>query len=289
MPSQLEWNSTIQMTTREQNLEILRRNGQAGNDAFDLWECALALAGLDRPETDPEPYRAHLGELVEAVRAASGRSEDPAACAEALRRGMFAGFGYAGDDDTYDDMRNANLMHVIDRRKGLPVALGILCLAVARRLGWRMVGTAFPTHFLVRIEGGAAAVVIDPFFGGERLETSALRARLKQAMGSAAELEHAHYTAVGDREVAIRLENNIKLRAAQAGDLERALEVLERMILIAPGHGRLVLEKAAILAEQGKISAAIGELESFIGAPGQPGETESEASALLERLRTRLN
>lgn len=277
------------MTTRERNLEILHRNGQAGDESFDLWECALALAGLDRPETNPEPYRQHMGELVEAVRAAGATPENPGACAEALRQGMFKTFGYTGDDDTYDDMQNANVMHVIDRRKGLPVALGVLCLVVARRLGWRMVGTAFPAHFLVRIEGGAGAAVVDPFFGGEILDPAALRARLKQVMGSEAELEQAHYATVGDREVAIRLENNIKLRAAQAGDYERALEIVERMLLLAPGHGRLTVEKAALLAEQGNIQAAIGELESFIDTRRPPSDTRSEASALLERLRTRLN
>lgn len=277
------------MTTREQNLEILRRAGLAGDDSFDLWECVLALAGLDRPESDPAPYREHLRELVDAVRAAGADRDSPAACAEALRQGLFELFGYSGDDETYDDMRNANLMHVIDRRKGLPVALGILALVVARRLGWRMVGTAFPAHFLVRIEGGAGAALIDPFFGGEALGSAALRARLKQAMGTEAELTQAHYAPVSDRDVVLRLENNIKLRAAQAGDMKRALEIVERMQLIAPQQARLVVEKAAVLAEQGEIRAAIGELESFIGGNDHARAPDPEASALLERLRTRLN
>lgn len=277
------------MTTREQNLEILRRAGQAGDESFDLWECVLALAGLDRPDADPGLYRAHVNEVVDAVRALGASPENPAACAIALRQGLFEHFGYHGDEETYDDMRNANLMHVIDRRRGLPVALGILCLVVARRLGWQMTGTAFPAHFLVRIEGGAGAAVIDPFYGGEALSPSALRARLKQALGNDAELGQAHYAAVRDRDVVIRLENNIKLRAAQAGNLERALEVLERMALIAPENAQLIIEKAAMMARQGQISAAIGELESFIDGSDAEHAVPPEASALLERLRTRLN
>ena len=44
-------------------------------------------------------------------------------------------FRYRGDEETYDDLDNANLMRVIERRKGLPVALGILYLYAARSQG----------------------------------------------------------------------------------------------------------------------------------------------------------
>ena len=52
--------------------------------------------------------------------------------------------GYSGDELTYDDLQNANLMRVIDRRKGLPVALGILYLHAARAQGWDRSVSAFP-------------------------------------------------------------------------------------------------------------------------------------------------
>ena len=63
--------------------------------------------------------------------------------------------GYCGDDETYDDLQNANLISVIDRRRGLPVALGIIYLQVARAQGWQATGLAFPGHFLISIDAGA--------------------------------------------------------------------------------------------------------------------------------------
>ncbi len=42
-----------------------------------------------------------------------------------LSRVIAGTFSYQGDRQTYDDLQNANLMRVIDRRKGLPVALAI--------------------------------------------------------------------------------------------------------------------------------------------------------------------
>ena len=45
---------------------------------------------------------------------------------------IYTQHGYHGDLVSYDDTQNANLMGVIDRRKGLPVALGILVVHAAR-------------------------------------------------------------------------------------------------------------------------------------------------------------
>ncbi len=64
-----------------------------------------------------------------------------------------AGYGYRGDAETYDDLANANLIRVIERRKGLPVALGVMWLHAARAAGWAAHGVDFPAHFLVALEG----------------------------------------------------------------------------------------------------------------------------------------
>ena len=56
----------------------------------------------------------------------------------ALARTLVGRHGYAATTSTYDDLQNANLMRVIDRKRGLPVALGILYIHAARRQGWTM-------------------------------------------------------------------------------------------------------------------------------------------------------
>ena len=48
---------------------------------------------------------------------------------EALAEVIARSYGYRGDSETYDDLQNADLVRVIERRKGLPVALSILYLA----------------------------------------------------------------------------------------------------------------------------------------------------------------
>ena len=90
-------------------------------------------------------------------------SDDLVAQADALAAVLAEGYGYAGDTLTYEDLQNANLMRVIDRKKGLPVALGILYIHAGRAQGWDIAGLAFPGHFLVRIEGRGERRILDPF------------------------------------------------------------------------------------------------------------------------------
>ena len=66
--------------------------------------------------------------LCAPVRAA----RSPAARTGALNEIILLKNGYSGDELSYDDLQNANLMRVVDRRKGPPVALGILYIHAAR-------------------------------------------------------------------------------------------------------------------------------------------------------------
>ena len=123
--------------------------GQA-DDEIDLAETALLLAALDRPRVPIERYRDHVAMLQletaqEGTRRGAERSLESRL--EALRAVVVEKYGYRGDRLTYDDLQNANLMRVIDRRKGLPVALGIVYIAVARHQGWWISGLNFPGPF----------------------------------------------------------------------------------------------------------------------------------------------
>jgi regulator of sirC expression with transglutaminase-like and TPR domain len=92
----------------------------------------------------------------------------------ALTQVMAEEHGYNGDRQHYDDLQNANLIRVIDRRRGLPVALGILYLHAARAQGWRAAGINFPGHFLIAVE-----------HDGERAHPRPVRARHADRPGAA--------------------------------------------------------------------------------------------------------
>src|ERR1700730_12793086 len=207
----------------------LRELGAAGSPMLPIGEAALALASFERPRVGLSRYRQHLPSLARDVGRHAGAAGDLAARAQALNEIILLKYGYSGDELTYDDLQNANLMRFVDRRKGLPVALGILYLGVARAQGWDTVGLGFPGHFLIRLSQGPERLILDPFHGGRLLDAAALRELLKAIAGQEIELSPDHYAPVADREVLLRLQNNLKSRLIQAGRHEQAVRVIETM------------------------------------------------------------
>jgi regulator of sirC expression with transglutaminase-like and TPR domain len=273
---------------------LLTRLGEAEGPILPLAEAALAFAQLERPRVDPEGYRAHLDQLADEVAAELGGAATPPLKhrVAALVQVLVGNHGYQGDAETYDDLANADLMRVIDRRRGLPVALGILYIHAARAQGWQAAGLNFPGHFLIRLDAGGERVILDPFAGGEACDAGRLRKLLRLVGGDrddrAGELKPEHYQAVPDREVLLRLQNNIKLRLLQAGNAEAAFEVLRRMRLLAPRHAELWRETGLLAAHLDRLAAGIAALETALRlAP--IADWRHDAVGLLAELKGRLN
>jgi regulator of sirC expression with transglutaminase-like and TPR domain len=262
--------------------QTLERAGEAPDEAIDLAETALALAALERPRVGLDWYRRHLADLSEACAREAGEGVG------GLGRAIGGVYGYHGDVQTYEDLQNANLMRVIDRRKGLPVALGILYLHAARAQGWSAAGLNFPGHFLIRVDTGAERAILDPFHEGHLCDPASLRGLLKTLAGNDAELRPEHYQPVGDREILLRLQNNIKLRLLQADQAERATDVIGTMLTLAPGHAGLWREAGLIHAHLGNVRAAVGALERVIDL-ADDDTVLHEAAVLLQQLKANLH
>lgn len=280
------------MTSHAEAREILRQIGDQPDDAIDLAEAALALAVLELSTADLTGYRRHIqaivADLAERVDDAFRESDSLEARIALLHQVIGERHGYSGDHDTYDDLQNANMMRVIDRRRGLPVALGILYMHAARSQGWSIVGLNFPGHFLVRVDLGSARAIIDPFNEGQVRSVVDLRDLLKATAGSAAELSPDHYQPVANRDVLLRLQNNIKLRHLSAHDIPKALEILEGMRLFAPHEPALWRETGLLEAHTGKLADAITALETFMALSGDEHQRHQTAS-LIQTLKKRLN
>ena len=273
----------------DERKRLLREIGAAAADVrLPLAEAALALAARDAPAAGGPFYRRHLAALAHDIGRAAAPARTIGERIAALNDIVFGKYAYQGDTATYDDLQNANLMRVIDRRRGLPVALGILCIHGGRAQGWQMSGLAFPGHFLIRLEHEGERAIIDPFNLGRLRSPSDLREMLKATAGKAAELEPAHYAPVGDRQVLLRLQNNIKLRLVQCQKLDKALAVVEDMLLFAPGHAELWREAGMLHAHLENYGAAIAALEEFLRRAGG-GAARQHAAALLRQLKGRLN
>ncbi len=261
---------------------------------IDIGQAALQLARIDAPRADWRAAEAALSQLArDAAHLATAITDDsPTLRAESLTGLIALRHGYRGDADTYDDLANANLIRVTERKKGLPVALGIIWLHAARAAGWAAHGVDFPGHFLIAMEGqkggqGGQAVV-DVFSGGMPMLARDLRVLIKRVAGPDAELRPGVMLPMSARAVLLRLQNNIKLRRLQAGDLQGALVCAEDMLRLAPDAAPLWREVAAIHQRIGHVSAALRCYDRFLLLVPS-GEAATRVRAAMAALRTRLN
>ena len=266
--------------------------GQLPDAELDIAAVALQLARVDAPEDDWRAAERHLTEIARAAVEIAAADKAADAGDPERRRAALAGLlhdrlGFAGDTERYDDPANANLLHVLARRRGLPVALGILWLHAAEAAGWEAHGVDFPGHFLVALSG-RGQVVVDVFGGGRPLEARDLRALLKTFAGETAELGRDTLAPMGKRAVLLRLQNNIKVRRLRDGDLTGAVACTEDMLRLAPDAAPLWREAGLMHQRLGHIGAAIASLERFM-ALAPDGPQSARVKGLLDELRQRLN
>ncbi|CAA7613477.1 conserved hypothetical protein [Candidatus Terasakiella magnetica] len=263
---------------------------QSQDEAIGLGDAALVLAALDRQGAETAPYQDYLDALATEVKAALGGGDG--AC-EILAGSLFEVIGrihrFRVDDRDDDDVGNANLMTVIDRRRGVPDVLGLLCLDVARRAGLTVEGLSFPIHFLVRLsDADGRRLIVDPSACGQVVEPAQMRALLKASQGTSAELEPMHYTAMNNRDALIRLQTDIKLRHLRTGRVDLALAVVESMLLFAPTVALLWREAGLMHLRLGNTRPAIAALEHFITQTPN-AQAKARTLALLAELKGHLH
>jgi regulator of sirC expression with transglutaminase-like and TPR domain len=264
--------------------------GALPDSEIDLADAALQLARVDAPQSDWRAARLHLSEIARAAASVAveiGPDDLPAQTA-ALSALLGEEYGYRGDTETYDDLDNANLIRVIERRRGLPVALGILWLHAARSAGWDAHGVDFPGHFLIALEGARTKMVLDVFNGGQPLDGRDLRRLLRRIEGGKGEPRPGLLAPIGARAVLLRLQNNIKQRRLNALDLAGAVACAEDMLRIAPDEAHLWRETAVLHERLDQVAAALRCFERFLELV-PAGDAAARARAAMDELRSRLN
>jgi len=275
------------MSTDEGPAERLRRIGETGEEPLDIAGAALMLSALDHGGRPLGPYHAHLAEIAEHARSEAKMATTVEEGARALATLLVGRYGYDGDRLRYDDPQNADFITVIDRRRGLPVALGILYMHAARAAGFKATGLNSPGHFLLKIEFRSGEALIDPFNGGAAFERESLGAPPVMRMPGA---EDSHpVEAVGDVDVLLRLENNLKVRALQTGERMRALEIVKRMVLIAPRRADLWMDLGRLNEASGALGAAQKSFEACLSLVPPGHALHNEAALGLHTLKRRLN
>jgi len=238
--------------------------GLLDDEEIQLDIAALELSALDHPGTELQPYFDQLDALEDELREAAEDAETSEAQAEALAGLLADRHGFVGDADSYDAPLNADMIRVLDRRRGLPVSLSILYVALARRLGWIAEALNTPSHVLVRLGPLAAPILIDPFHGGLPVSDDTLERLLRQSLGPTARIDPDHVAPLPNRLVLVRLLLNQATRAEQGGDTGRAITVYERIVEVAPSYTQGWWELARLQLADGRGEEARSSLSAML-------------------------
>ncbi|HEY5071579.1 MAG TPA: transglutaminase family protein [Caulobacteraceae bacterium] len=270
--------------TRTEAEAFLTQAGQSPDQDFPLFEAAIACALHEDPSRDPAPTRALADEGAERLQRRL-LSESPE---QALSETMSGDLRLSGDLITYDHPDNADVVAVSERRRGIPVALGVFYLDAARRCGLRLSGVDFPGHFLLRIETEEGPMAMDPFSEGRVIMPSELTRRALHTglTPDVADRLDVLMAPAKDRAVLIRLQNNIFARAVTARDYPRAERSALRRAVLDPTDHRPWIDVAAAREGQGALA---GALEALGRAQILDGGATIAARAFRERVRLRLN
>ncbi|MCD8562526.1 MAG: transglutaminase-like domain-containing protein [Alphaproteobacteria bacterium] len=275
-------------------LRYLETVGMMPDAEIDLAPSALAMALLAHPGLSIERYFHHLGVLAKEVKAAyvvllaEGGKPGAQIQLQALRQVISEAHGYQGDVERYDDLQNADLIRVIDRRRGLPISLAILYIHAAKAQGWNVAGLNMPGHFICRIEAEGERLIFDPFFEARVLGAADLRLLVKKNIGPDAELSASYYQPCTNRDILLRLQNNIKFRLIEGEDYQGALDIVQIMKLVSPTDYRLLFDEGVLYAKLEQPKASIAALDQYIKRAPDPAD-RYDAELLLRQMRESLH
>lgn len=180
----------------------------AADPAARLDALALALAAELRT-VDADGALARLDDLAHEVREVAGVTGGELA---ALSFVLGERHGFAGPQEEYDHPDHSMLDLVLERRRGLPIALSVVYVETARRAGIDLDGVGLSGHYVVgRFREGVAPVLLDPFGGGAPLVAP----------------NSAEVRPWAAHETALRMLNNLVGSYTRRNDLGRAIRAAE--------------------------------------------------------------
>lgn len=259
-----------------------------------LAEGALLIAADEYHDLDVDGYLARIADMGEALRRRLRSDISPTEALIALNRYLFDELGFSGNSEDYYDPKNSFLNEVIDRRLGIPITLAVLYIEIGRRIGLRLEGVSFPTHFLVKCVLRDGAVIIDPYARGASLGLADLQSRL-QTLASEVELDEALaaslLAAATPHDIFARMLNNLRGIYLQRGEREKALAASSRIIALMPEAAEELRDRAELYAELECFRAAVADFRLYLTLrPAAPDASHVRLRlAQLEPLAARLN
>ncbi|MEI8380937.1 MAG: transglutaminase-like domain-containing protein [Planctomycetota bacterium] len=158
----------------------IQKFAEQPEEKLDLEEGMWLISRILNPQVDKASLTRQLDDLAKAVRKKLGgadpKSIDPQRAVKALREVLFDDEKFGGNFADYSNPDNSSLEKVLASRKGLPILVSHVVIAVARRLDVPIVGLPTSGRYIVKYDGQRTPagfpkedIVFDPFDNGKVL------------------------------------------------------------------------------------------------------------------------
>ncbi len=253
----------------------------ASPDEGDLVRGALCLGFIEDREVDDGAVLrqlTRLGAVATARLERLGVRPSPQAQVELLNELLFDEEGFHGNEARYEDPRNSFLPDVMARRRGLPIALSVIYLDVARRAGIPMEGVNFPGHFLVRYRTSAhhpehpRDLVVDPFHWGAQLGERDLRALLQRHAGEQAAYDRRLLATASRAQILTRMAVNLKRLYVAMRSFPHARAATDLLLALDPSSPADLRDRGLIAYHMRDFGPALRDLEAYLFVQSRGGE-----------------
>lgn len=257
-------------------------------DEGDLVRGALCLAQVEYRRIDaPAVTRqlTRLGAIATARMERLGARPSPHAQVELLNTLLFDEEGFRGSEVRYEDPRNTLLPDVMARRTGLPIALSVVYIDVARRAGIPIEGVNFPGHFLVRYRTSAhhpappRDLVVDPFAGGALLSAHDLRDLLRRHAGEDVAYDRRLLAPATRAQILARMAENLKRLYVAMRSFPHARAVSDLLVALDPSSPTELRDRGLLAYHMREFRPALRDLEACLlvqARGGEPAEDQRE-------------
>jgi len=260
------------------------------DEKIDLAHACLMIAEDAYPGLEIERY---LGEIERMAMRLRGRLPQIHGAEErvvALNQYLFEDLGYWGNTEEYYDPRNSYLNEVIDRKTGIPISLAVIYLELGRRIGLPLEGVSFPGHFLVRLRLRGGMLVLDPFSGGAPQSEDELRSRLRRVIPEGAagglplgELPLDQFLEPAtNRQILARMLRNLKGIYRETDKPERMLEVLNRILVVAPESSAELRDRGFVYQRLECYRAALQDLSGYVEREPEAADYDDVRAKVVE-------
>ena len=220
-----------------------------------LEEAALVIAAETQPSFDIPEFIKHFDELADRYEHSYDTNTTLGISISSLIEFIHSEEGFGGNEKDFYDLDNSYLNRVLETRTGIPITLALVHIALGSRLNIPVSGINFPGHFLVKYGDKPNELIVDPF-SGRVLSEPDCDTLLKQLAGPNAILKPQYLEIADNKDILIRVLDNLKKIFWQEKSWDRSKSCIERQMLLKPDQQEFLIQLGAVYEMQGNLPLA---------------------------------